>query len=538
MLTMDRHRRVPGVIGLWAAAWLASASTGLAQGAAATARPQAPALLGLVRRADGSPLAGAEVRAFARPPGADVPGLAGVLTAPEPCRAIADAGGAFRLEVATPARLELRHPDGLGAALELVEPGNPVRVVATPLGEVELPPNADGAFVHGADSVPLGFHPGPRVRLAAGAYRLLVRYAEGFDEHAVTVADSARIVLFRRADGSRSVMVAGPTACGLVVDDWTEVVLRPDANGRVRLWQPARPATAQVLTWRIPGPDGAVALHRTVTTDGADPVTLPAVRWQPLRVAVPPVGAVASVVGSPAAARCVALSPVVTVDAHSTAFVPEGFGDGAALVLLAPEAPVVDLAGEPDADLLARPVQLAVRVADARGPVASATVELSGPPPCVPRHVRTDARGQATVHALPRHPGTLRFWSPEHLPLVQPLTVEQLDRGELVLQVERGAHLAGRVLLDGQPLGRAMHVDLTLRDTTGILATPNRRADVGDDGAFRFGGLDPNGRYTLFATAQVAGVTHSAKVHGVLPGTDVVVDLRTEDVAAPGQVRR
>lgn len=565
---MDRHRRPldvtanqvasqvasrigvePRSLGAWAALLLAPSllpgrgfpgepdawrSTSAARQLVAPAAQQAVhAAAGLVRRADGSPLEGATVTAFAYALGHDVVGLAGVLPAPPPATTTTDAAGSFRLPLVTDACLLVQHGDGLGALLARCTQGAPVRLLATPLGEVTLPPTALGAFVRVENGAALGWREGTELRLPAGSYRLLVRFSDGFDEHRVRLASSARVALFRSSRPPLTVRVQAEASFDLIVDDWLQTPLQPDSLGQILVWAPCAPDRAHRLTLREQGPGGALALHRSVCAEPTTVLTLPHTRWRPRALGSLVAGLVATLEGGNTDVRCLALAPIrADADGRGTAHLPIA-ADDTRDVVLAAGAAIASLAddGTPPAR------SLTVQVTDARGPVADAAIELTGTPPHVTRRSTTDARGLAIFAALPRAPCLLRLQAAEHIADPAAIDVRRLDAGSVAVRAEVGAQLVGRVTLGSSPLPAGLGVDLTLRDPTGLLAMPTRAGTVAADGRFRFGGLEPGGRFTLFASAQVRGITYSAKLHGVLADSEVELDLQSEDVPAPA-VRR
>lgn len=539
MLLMDRHRYRLGVTATCIA--LATALAASVAGQASALERRAPesdlALLGLVRRADGSPLTGATVIGYPAPFGADVVGLEQGLVEATPRTTETDQRGSFRLPMAGPARLEVRHDEGLGAVVGLASPGVPLRIVATPVGEISLPPMARGAFLRLASGESLGWRDGARLRLPAGTYRLLARLGDEFAEHRVTLTSSTKVTLFRPAVPPTRVRVEGDRTCDVVVDDWYEAPLRPDADGRVMVWPTPEPDRGRRLTWRLPGPHGALALHTGLSIGPDTVVQLRSPTWRKVNLGPCPPGKVATLLGN--GRRCVALAPIVGESSARAAFVPElPERDEPLHVLIADGAPisVVDVAV--GRARIGEPRRLIVRVVDDGGPVADATLELNGPPPHVLRRRSTNARGIAVFDAVPDGGAFLALRAAEHV--CEPVAVDAalLAHGAVTLHARVGVELIGRVTLGSEPLPRGLIVDLTLRDPTATLDMPTRRTSVAADGRFRFGGLERTGRYTLFASAQVSGITYSDKVHGVLPGTDVALQLRTEDVPLPGPRRR
>jgi len=560
MLRMHRHRRPPGVtsavrperagggarakpnrerpagaeVRTRRRSWALLAAAALASGARAV--PQAdhvpePALLGFVQRADGSPLSDATVTAWPAARGHDVVGLRGLLPAPPPVEGTTDARGSFHLAAGEPAWLEVTG-DGLGALCCWVQPGDPVRLVATPLGAVVLPPGALGAHVRTEAGDALGWRAGGEVRLPAGTFRLLVRFADGLDEHRVLLGPSARVALFRSTRAPFAVRFEPRLASQAIVDGWSGVPLRPDAEGRVEVWAPAPPARAHRLTFAVAGPEGAVALHASVVGAGETEVSLLATRWRQLDGPLPDHGLVATLAGSPLAPRCVALTPL----RGGTTMVPDA--EDLQHVVLAAGTAITALPSVDQALELPAARDLTVSVVDTAGPVADAEVELRGVPPHVTRRAVTDRRGRVRFAAVPRARCTLLLDAAEVVAGPTDVSLAQLDEGRVSVQATPGAALAGRVTLGGAPPPASQVIDLTLRDPTGVLATTTRRAAVRSDGSFRFGGLPPGGRFTLFATTQVDGITYSAKLHGVLAGTEVALDLHVEDVPMPRPVRR
>ncbi|MEZ5963629.1 MAG: carboxypeptidase-like regulatory domain-containing protein [Planctomycetota bacterium] len=534
----------PGVASVSAWLWALAPGAGLraqAERPAAFARDggavsrqdnSEPALLGLVLRADGSALAGAEVVAWRSPRGHDVAGLEDALPSPERHTATTDARGNFHLPLASTAWIEVRG-DGVGVAPVFASPGAPLRLCATPLGEVTLPPRALGAYVHCEAGPSLGFFAGDRLHLPAGAYRTLVRFADGFDEHRVELLSGASVALFRGSAAPFLVHVTGDDVGEVVVDCWHEAALTPDARGRVTVWAPARGERAHRLTVRTRGPDRADALHASVCTATTSRVDVPPVTWVCRTVAAPVRGQVATLIDDGATVRCLALSPTVVTDAGVCTVQVPAVDVPTQLVLLAEGHAIGALvpAGG-DLQIAAAAAALTVRVVDARGAIADAIVSIRGAAPHVLRSAITDARGLATFHDLPRAPCTLELLAREHI--APPLDID-LDRrhGTVTVQAEIGARLSGRVTLDGAPLPLGLTVELSLRDPTAVLRQPPRGGHVAADGAFAFGGLEPGGRYTLFATAQVDGITYSAKLHGVLAGSTAELALRSEDVPPP-----
>jgi hypothetical protein len=226
--------------------------------------------------------------------------------------------------------------------------------------------------------------------------------------------------------------------------------------------------------------------------------------------------------------RCLACSPVAP---DGTVAVPDVAG--AIHVVLGDS--IEAFAGDAQQLACTGGSTLRVRVLDAAGPVGDVAVELSGPLPQVLRRAYVDARGVATFAGVPKSAATLELHARSHWALPVAVTAAQLNEGLVTLHAERGAALEGRILVAGRDATEPAAITVTLRDTSGALRMRARQQSPSAAGRFAFPGLDPTGRYTLFATVDVAGVTHSAKVHGVLPGTPVVLDLLSEDVPPPGR---
>lgn len=478
---------------------------------------------GLVRGPDGKVVAGAEVRAI--PLGPDVVGLeTGLPGAVAPVfEARTDERGEFRIDSAAPCRVLIRHRDGLGALVPRVHPGAPVRVTAAPMAEIRLPPGAHEACLRvtpAEDDGWLGRFDGEALRVPAGSYRVLA--GPKWSEHFVNARGSDIVHLFAPA---RPAAVLRTDADRVVVDGWEGVPLRPDRDGRVAVWPSHAADDARELRLAFDARPGATAF---VHVHGlpAPSVAPPALAWR--AVECPARGArVVTLVPLGEGARCVAAS---RVDDDGVVHVP--VLDGAVHVLVGE----VVAGFTADANRLDPPVggDLVVQVLDERGAVADAVLELSGPLPHVRRRTRTDARGWATFRGAPRSAATLEMDAREHWAPARTLRAADVGSGPIVLRAEPGGSIAGKVTLAGRPPG-PVAVSVTLRDPTGVLGTLSRHVRPEPDGSFAVQGLDPLGRYTLFATAQVDGVTWSAKLHGILAGTDVHLDLRSEDVPPPGR---
>ncbi len=513
---MHRHWRRRAVIGVLI----------LAPGSLAQDGPGAPALQGIVRGPDGTALVGASVVAF--PIGLDVVGLEGF--GPQPAQtATTDGSGAFRVAPGMTSCVLIRHPSGLGALVGRLHPNAPERVMTAPMAEITLPPGTSEAWVRADVSVHaqarLGRFAGPRVLLPPGTYQLLAGVGALASEHRFTVRSGERVQLTRRTDASPPLRV---TAARVVVDGWHEAPMAVATNGEFTPWPSSRGISGRDLLLVTDGPSQALAYARWSAAAPHEPGARPSSSWRLVQVR-PQAGAtaVATLARQADSWRCVAWSPIAP---DGTAHVLRG-DDHLCVVLgrsiAAFDGTAEELALPPGRDL-------EVRVVDARGPVADAAVELSGALPQVHRRAFTDARGIATFARVAQSECVVELHARDHWAPPLALDQTQLSAGAVTLATEPGVELAGRVTLAGRALDRVV-VDVSLRDTSGALRLRPRHCAPTATGEFVFQGLQHDGRYTLFATAQVKGITFSAKVHGVLPGTEVVLDLRTEDVPPPGR---
>ncbi|MCB9884821.1 MAG: hypothetical protein H6838_04975 [Planctomycetes bacterium] len=160
----------------------------------------------------------------------------------------------------------------------------------------------------------------------------------------------------------------------------------------------------------------------------------------------------------------------------------------------------------------------------------------SCPLPATSRAVRarSDGRGRAAFGPVAA-PGVLRVSDPRFAN--QQVELQLVPQTGVELLLPAGASVLGVVLLpDGTP---ATATVVTLRDPAGRLRPGQRAVATDASGAFRFDGLDETRDYVLFATANRAGHTWSAKLSRVTPGAAAVqLELRDEDpVLQPGRDR-
>lgn len=509
---------------------------------------QAQEVLGLVRSESGRAVAGATVR-FLPDPASDLAYAGWLDSPPEPTTSSTDANGRFRFGTMQGGGcLFIEHPDGLGAVIPRVWPGNAVPVVARELGSVWLDDatavDADGGSNRGSDapasmsirllrglepSVWLGVRVANEVRLPAGSYLVLIEVDRAIVERRVEVHAGRRTIIAPPSPDARIRRI--PDGAEARLKRWPELRLG-DAHREL-------PSLAgpDVLRWTYRAAETRRIFAETWVSNDA-PVMPPAApdgRWTQLRIEDREGTAIAdatvmTVEDRPGGPVVVAVadgdgaawwSPVTPLERTFVVVRANGFASAAVPSVSCP--PVIQLAVA---------TRFALRIEGPHGePVGDAEVHVRiGASGLLDHTIHADGRGVVTLSHEPATPIAIDVRSNEYLPLTTELV--PVNGALTTVQLESGATIHGFARISDAEVGS--QVEIELRDPSGQLGVAPRTVVAGDDGSFEFRGL-PDGTYTLFAQTRRGGRTWSAKLRGVQPSPDELrIDLRDEDPAPPG----
>lgn len=499
----------------------AFAFAGAMLAAAAVAQPGT--VSGLVRRAGGDLVQSASIRCFERS-GLGVEWIDGVL-APSESRTTTDARGVFRVGATGPVLLLVEH-GAEGALCSSVHPGAPREVRLAPLGAVELPRGARGAWV-AADGIELGRFEGTRLRLPPAVYDVLVEGDGWLSVHSIELAPAGTVALVPPTRTPPRVFV--PRGYEVAVLPFASVALGCGPEGVVQL--PVASGPLRVRAHRA-GPRRVAFEHLWIDPEQRRCEVHDDVQWERLRMEPAAGGSVvATVRWQGGERRVIAISQVDDEGHVAVRRAPEAFAvvvaRGKAITCQQVDATTGSLSVVPEARLFLRLVD-----EDGRG-VAGAHVAVLPDDPFLARTLASDARGQVDVFGLAPAVVRVRVDHPAYLPAILDLDAGDPEPHEVVLRPGLCVH--GRVTLDGVP---RPGVHVVVRDPTGYTGMTPRDAVTGEDGGFAVCGL-PDGTFTVFARCDVAGRTWSSQRSDVRPGPDVwTLEVACEDPPLPGERTR
>lgn len=482
-------------------------------------------VVGLLRTADGRPLAAAVVRWFQRSD-LGLPCLEGV---GEPAHGTTetDARGMFAVATAGPVLVWVEHDSGVGAFAPRVRAGTPAILAATPLAGVLLPRGARGTFV-AAGGVSLGHLAGERLRLPAGRYELLVEDVDGWFVASCELRSGAETVIART--GAAGVRLTLPPAARACVLPFTGAPLGANADA-VSL-----PAAPHPLRVRVERRDRTAAAFDELWAAPDRPLpSLPRdLAWRSLRVVDP--------AGQPLP-NAVAYSVAAAGGQPSVSAQSWGSDDGRVRLRLSEDGFAVVVADgfavEPrwlratsEVIELRAGVSANVRLLDAKGKVvAGAPVSFWTESPDLARTEVSDERGEATLRHVPAVAVRVHVDHADYLPF--DATLDPTGQGVHEFVLHAGLSLCGVIEADGQPRAG---VAVVVRDPTGTLGLSPRRTVTDARGRFAVHGL-PDASFVVFARCDLGGKTWSGQASDVQPGQgDCELSIACEDPALPGTV--
>jgi hypothetical protein len=463
--------------------------------------------------------------------------------------ATTDAHGRFRLRCDGPGSLLVEHHDGFGALVHRVFPNTFQTVQARPMGELVIPGGADAvthilAVSPTGHTTRFGHRQGPRIRLPAGEYRLLVR-SDRWIEFRCRVISGQREVLPPVVAGHRTLGLYEGFRGRITLKGWPRVAL-PTVAGAVKVPDGPGPRILQIWEER----QGAVLLRelwlqqvgQTLSPQTLAPSSRELRGLQVQDTSGKPVAGAwcfscyQGSGGLRIVSRCrsnhrgqariadVAKQPTGFVLVHKPGFAlghVEVFGSQYPVTLrLAPGYPIRLVVLGPKA-----PAQVGV---DVRLQPTTAPWAACGS--------FTNAKGQVSFKDLPLGEARVRllgtpFLIEEHTVLVaRTLT-------PTTIQARPGFKIHGRVLLPaGRPGANAL---VMVRQPRGGLGLGERVACTGPDGSFTFYGLPEDLPLVLTASLDQDGRTFTSKALGVeAPTLDLRVQLLAEDRPQPGKRKR
>ncbi len=449
--------------------------------------------------------------------------------------------GTYRIGCHGAGTLLVEHDSGFGALVHRTSPNTFQTVQARLMGELVIPGGADAvAYVLAVSptghTTHLGHRPGPRIRLPAGDYRLLV-HSDRWIELRCRVISGRRQVLQPVPASRQTLRLYAGFRGRITLRGWPRVALPqtagvapvPDGPGPriLQVWEQRQDAVLLRELW-VQQP------HQTLSPSsrGLRRLQVHDARGNPLGGAW-----CFSCYQAPGGLRIVSRSRsndhgqarIADVSTEPTGFLlvhKRGFALGHA-ELFGTRHPITVKLGR------GYPIRLVVLGPKA---LAQAGVEVRLQPTAAPWAACssfTNPKGEVVFRDLPLGEARARLLGTPFLIQEHILAVTRTGK-PATIQARPGFKIQGHVLLpSGQPAANAL---VMVREPLGSLGLGETVACTGPDGGFTFQGLPKELALVLTASLERAGRTFTSKALGVEAETlDLRVQLLAEDRPQPGK---
>ncbi len=510
------------------------------------------AVSGLVRGPEGKALPAARITLYPET-ASELSWLAELLPPPLPRSSHSEASGRFRIESPSGrGSLWIEHENGLGGISYGIDPGVPGVLKTAPMAEISLVSKATfrveirGIKVDGT-SVYLGRREGRELRMPAGDFILLLHLAEQSFEIPIKLRSGERRQIPVPDARTSRLLNWDPSKRDVFLIGWPHPI-RPGTNAGTLpvAWGIGRLRISIILNDREPR--NRLLSEHWYRPQSTLPMSLPWTRSIHVQAESRQGQSLAGVT------VCGIAVSNAGITVHSLGYTDEA-GQLETVRRLSPQSthlvglieghaatvqPIDDGVSEYRLTL-GEPRKLRMRILDPSGkPLAGARVEvLSKPTAILKRSTYSNGRGEVAFQGLSARGCQVRIDHQRFQPMQFQVPLDELipspgsDHPYRSVQLARGAGLSGRVVnRQGQGLPA---VRVQLRAEEGLERPLERSVQSSEDGSFSFEGLPEEVRYTLFAQAQIEGITWSGRESNLETEDHIEIVLSSEDPPLPSK---